>query len=150
MFPDWKSKSKRSLVSYYLYCFIAPTHYLTSSNVCNRCWHFAPLIPMKNKHWINAGFFQMNDNFETNKIKWNRINKYLEHDILWYSAVSVDVNAFIIVTQKQLHTIRIWQCHNTVWYYWTLSLKFHNCYQVRQRYQRHDLNKIVQLTCFGR
>lgn len=27
----------------YLYCFIAPTHYLTSSNICNWRRHFTPL-----------------------------------------------------------------------------------------------------------
>lgn len=78
----------------YLYCFVAPAHYLASSNVCDRCWHFSPLKIIKN---LINDFIMRSDKHctWTNKIKLN----YLKHNILGYTADSIHIDAFIVIAQ---------------------------------------------------
>lgn len=70
-------------------------------------------------HWKNNFIEKL---FEMKK-DTNCSQLYLQDYILGHSADSIHIYAFVVITKKQLHTIRIRKCHNAVRNYWTLSLK---------------------------
>lgn len=110
--------------------FVAPSHDLTSSYVCNRGGHLTPLKDNVFRHlWLNKKL----DKFHVTGHR------------LTYLSISVYINTFIIVAKKQLHSIWVWQGNNTVRWYRSLCLSkdFTNQWKGHSKQQQQCILRVL-------